>query len=83
MTYMDSSKAFSLKLVKLTTEGRFLQIFGGAGPECAVTAYGRTAVSGRDVATRRRPRAAQAAVDCVACSRTYIVDRPLTFVTVV
>ena len=45
----------------------------------AATAYGRTAVSGRDVATRRRHRAALRA----AASRTFIVDRPLTFVTVV
>ena len=69
--------------MKLTSEGRFLYIFGGAGPECAATAYGRTAVSGRDVATRRRHRAALRAALRAAASRTFIVDRPLTFVTVV
>ena len=49
----------------------------------AATAYGRTALSGRDVATRRHRHAARAAVAGAACSRTYTVDRPLTFVTVV
>ena len=48
----------------------------------AATAYGRTALSGRDVATRRRHRAASAAAAGAATSRIFIVDRPLTFVTV-
>ena len=72
-----------LMILTLTSKGRFLYIFGGAGPECAATAYGRTAVSGRDVATRRRYRAASAAAAGAATSLTFTVDRPLTFVTVV